>query len=345
MTHRIFRLGIATALAQEPQLILDFDGRTSLQEVQLTLRQTLGLELEDPHYAFLLPGDASESQTRYVDPKMVGLRADKALLFRLGLNVGDRLTYVSHLGVEQRYTLTVLAINEAALALGQPRLIQMGEPLTSSSGTAGLIPLATALTTRFSALRELRSGAALPSSETEATLLEQLAALAQALGSALAQDLSQLVALERRVAHPTSAAQAALIAELLTLPLELARAGQTLPALRVADCFEFAAPDEMRGDRALIHALAGEREAALAQLDRNLTDARHRYVAEAKAGDVYRALGELDAAEVYYRRSLAEARSAAERAEATLRLTSFLIDAGRESDAAALVSDQAKSRL
>jgi preprotein translocase subunit SecA len=62
-------------------------------------------------------------------------------------------------------------------------------------------------------------------------------------------------------------------------------------------------------------------------------------VAEFKAGDVYRELGEDDSAEAYYRRAFAVATDD-ERSEATLRIATHLIETGREQEAAAFVAQQ-----
>jgi len=51
----------------------------------------------------------------------------------------------------------------------------------------------------------------------------------------------------------------------------------------------------------------------------------------------------LDAAEAYYRRALAVANES-DRSEAVLRITSFLLDSGRDADADAFVKAQAPSR-
>ncbi len=132
----------------------------------------------------------------------------------------------------------------------------------------------------------------------------------------------------------------ALLDHLLDLPLALSLNGETELALSLAQTWLFLAPDKLNGDAAVILANAGRREAALARVDKNLAHASDVTIAEAKAGDVYRALGEHDAAEAYYRRALAEAKNPMERAEAVLRITSLLIDTGREADARAFVEAQ-----
>ncbi len=129
---------------------------------------------------------------------------------------------------------------------------------------------------------------------------------------------------------------------LLELPTELAQANETEHALAVAHAFGFLAPEKLRGDVAIIYALAGRRDEALAQVAANLEAAQDATLAEAKAGDAYRALGEIDAAEAYYRRSLAEATGNFDRAEAVLRIASLLLDAGRDHEASQFVAAEAE---
>jgi tetratricopeptide (TPR) repeat protein len=158
------------------------------------------------------------------------------------------------------------------------------------------------------------------------------------LAKPLTRDLRLLFELDQR------APKQALLVRLLSLPLELSAAGETELALAVAKAFLFAAPSELNGDIAVILARAGRRGEALAQVEANLEKAKNPYVAEAKAGDTYRALGELDAAEAYYRRALAIASNESDRSEAVLRITSFLLDAGRDADAHAFVKAQGQGR-
>lgn len=160
---------------------------------------------------------------------------------------------------------------------------------------------------------------------------------ALALAHSLAEDLRALFELDQRI--PSDG----LLLRVLALPLELSSAGETELALSVARAFSFAARAELSGDVAVILARAGRRAEALAQLDTNLSAASNPYVAEAKAGDVYRALGELDAAEAYYHRALAIAGNDSDRSEAILRITSFLLDSGRDVDADAFVKAQGKA--
>jgi tetratricopeptide (TPR) repeat protein len=166
--------------------------------------------------------------------------------------------------------------------------------------------------------------------------LRRMVPLALKLGAGLNRDLRRFAELSVRLG-------AAPLAEcLLDLPLSLANAHETDSALAVARAFEFLAPDKLRGDRAIILAQAGSRDAAVALIAENLARAEDRALAEAKAGDAYRALNEEDAAEAYYRRSLAESKTPFERSEAVLRIVSLLSDTGREQDAARFLAEARK---
>jgi len=170
----------------------------------------------------------------------------------------------------------------------------------------------------------------------QAPTLPGAARAALVLAPALADDLRSFYELDQR--SPADA----LLTRVLSLPLQLASEGQTELALAVARAFLFAARAELSGDLAVILARAGRRTEALAQLDANLSQGMNSYVTEAKAGDTYRALGELDAAEAYYRRALSIA-GPSDRAEAILRITSFLLDSGRDADADAFVKAESKA--
>jgi predicted negative regulator of RcsB-dependent stress response len=74
------------------------------------------------------------------------------------------------------------------------------------------------------------------------------------------------------------------------------------------------------------------------QVAHNLETAELPFLAEARAGDVYQLLGDADAAEAYFRRSLAVAKDASEKRQAALRIASLLIDQGREAEASALLA-------
>jgi|SRR5450755_4115749 tetratricopeptide (TPR) repeat protein len=164
--------------------------------------------------------------------------------------------------------------------------------------------------------------------------MKRLTATALELARALQDDLSLFAALSEYLSDQH-------FAELvLDLPARLAHAKQTDSALAVARAFEFIAPDKLRGDRAVALAQAGRRDDAVALVASNLEQADDIPLAEAKAGDAYRALGEDDAAEAYYRRSLSEAKTPFERSEAVLRIVSLLSDTGRVNDATQFLAEE-----
>ena len=184
------------------------------------------------------------------------------------------------------------------------------------------------------ALLAMNREAAKASSAARLDQLRKMAPIALALGAELNRDL-------RRFAELSVQVGVSELAEcVLDLPLSLAGAQQTEAALAVALSFEFLAPDKLRGDRAVILAQVGRRDEAVALLTLNLEQAEDTALAEAKAGDAYRALGEEDAAEAYYRRSLAESKTPFERSEAVLRIVSLLSDSGREQDAARFLAEE-----
>jgi len=169
--------------------------------------------------------------------------------------------------------------------------------------------------------------------------LQRLAALASQLAEALDGDLQRFLRLDVQLKETQ-------LSELLfELPLRLSDAGAVDSALAIARAFAFIAPDSLHGDEALILARAGRREEALLLVSSNLERAKDIPSAEAKAGDVYRALGEADSAEAYYRRSLAESHTSLERSEALTRLVGLLCEVGRERDASDLLQLEEKRLL
>ena len=162
-------------------------------------------------------------------------------------------------------------------------------------------------------------------------LLRTLGEATLALALALEGNLHILAGLDRELdLSPT------LLASLARLSAE----GEAELAVRIAQALEFCAPDNMKGEVALAYARSGDRERALAQVLTNLETAEEPFVAEHKAGDVYDELGEPDAAEAYYRRSLALAETAADRRQAMVSITRLMIDSGREREAAAFISQE-----
>jgi len=332
--------------------VADFDGPSSLDDVHRFIVSSFDLFAEDHLYAFFLSGKYWDVASEYVDPRSDGRRADKALLFRLGLSAGKGFVYVFDFGSEQRFALTVSAVTEVSAPLGRVVLVESvgalppsdlldfgheADDLPPPDALQPLIPLAQALFAARDTEVEIDLAARDPAEDMRRASLATARSMGEAalgLARALAADLALFRDLDEWFLDQE------LLPSLLELPAALAEVGEMELARSVAEAFRFAAPDEFNGELASVLAQAGLREEALQQVSSNLENAVHPYVAEGKAGDAYRALGEDDAAEAYYRRSVALAASSSERSEAALRLTSFLIDTGREKDAAAFVRDQ-----
>jgi len=187
--------------------------------------------------------------------------------------------------------------------------------------------------------REMFDSSAIERGPLELHKLEQLARLGGELAAALNGDMRRFAELDSQLSGSSFAEH------LLDLPLQLSDAGAVDSALALARAFAFIAPDTLRGDEALILARAGRREEALLLVSSNLERAKDIPSAEAKAGDVYRALGEADSAEAYYRRSLAESHTSLERSEALTRLVGLLCEVGRERDASDLLQQEEERLL
>jgi uncharacterized protein YchJ len=367
VTHRVYRLAIESEAAPEVRRVADFDGPASLHRVHEFIERAFQLPGADL-YAFFLSGRYWDTATEYVDPRAEGRRADKALLFRLGLTVDKRFAYVADADTEseRRFSVTVTSVSDVPAPLGAVVLVESAGSLPPlelrSEGSEDdepppeflvpLVPFAEAIFALDDALNE-------PLGEEPAAPLDD--ALNEPLGEEPAPPLGLVTLLRRkgeaalelsRVLNRDVAALWALddwfmdrglLQGLFALPQQLAEASETELAVKCAEALSFCAPDEFNGDLAWIEARGGHREAALARVASNLEHAVHPYVAEGKAGDVYRALGEDDAAEVYYRRSVTLAVTSSERSEAALRLTSFLLDTGRDAAAAAFASEMSRA--
>ena len=196
------------------------------------------------------------------------------------------------------------------------------------SNTAHRAQLAATFVERLAALDDLGEQA---TSEETRPLVRKLGEAALELALSIAHRGEILAELEREFD---------VLGSLLDVPSRLGAARETALAVRLAEALTFCAPDDMKGQIALAHAQAGERPRALAQVQTNLETAREPFIAEFRAGDVYRELGEPDAAEAYYRRSLSLANTPSARSEAALRIASLLIDTGRESEVVAFLEQQ-----
>ncbi len=380
MAHRTFRLSVSPEDLPEVRRVLDFDGRSSLTLVHQHVARAFELPVDKALYAFFLSGRFWDAATAYIDPRAEGRRADQALLFRLGLKRQKTFAYLLGFEHEKHFMVEVLAVSEAAEPLATPLLVEsVGElqqsPPAEPSASEHEPPELTALVTlaeayldiddelepfadrlaavqahdepwhdddaAFHELSKFKTGRAelsLQELEPALPLLRAAATAAERLVEALAGSVQSFLELDEWLIAR------ALGPRLLELPTTLSRVGEVELALSLARAMVFIDPELLQGDIALILARAGRREEALAQLERNLTGARDAALVEAKAGDVYRALGDAPAAEAYYRRSLVEAKTATDRLHALLRLVTCLTEAGRDAEANDLLQKARKER-
>jgi uncharacterized protein YchJ len=365
VAHRTYRLSISPEGTREIRRVVDFDGRASLDDVHQVILDTLIPDDGDDHlYVFFMSGKYWDKASEYVDPRTDGPRADRALLFRLNLKVGQRFVYVFDYGDEQRHELTVTGITDVAMPLEEPVLVESvgappaaryldegdeednGDEADDASDLAtlsddALAPLVV-LAERVMAARESSPLAEIDITEKLTpeqrelirTGLRQTGAAALELAAALG---GSLVTLGQLLAW---FGDSELVNDLVALPSALSEHGEVDLALAVAEAYFFVARETLSGDMAVILARAGRRDEALARVAQNLETAEDAFLAEGKAGDAYRALGEWDAAEAYYRRSLAVAEDRSDRSHAALRIASLLIDTEREADANAFLTEE-----
>jgi tetratricopeptide (TPR) repeat protein len=340
MAHRIFRLSISPDDAPDVRRVIELDGRSSLADVHEQIVTLYRLDDSDHLYAFFTSGRYWDKQTAYFDPRTDGPRADRALLFRLKLTAGQSCAYLLDFGTEQRFVVTVVAVRDVESPLSEPQLIEaVGEvgatsddaeereaPDDAPAELAELVVLAEAFLDANDELDELEGEPAdLP--DATAPILQASAEAALAMLRAVGDDSKLFFQLDEWLLERS------LSVRLLDLPLALAQVSAFEPALALARALVFVDRELMEGDLAIVLAKAGRRDEALAQLDLNLAQAKDAVLVEAKAGETHRALGDLPAAEAYFRRSLAEAKTPSERLEGLIRVASCLIDQGRDAEA------------
>jgi tetratricopeptide (TPR) repeat protein len=340
MAHRIYRLSLSPEDVPGVRRVVDFDGRSSLADVHEQIAQFYKLDDSDHFYAFFASGRYWDKDSAYFDPRTEGRRTDRALLFRLNLTPGKSLAYLLDFGMEQRFTVTVVAIRDAEEPLSEPVLVEsVGEVLDGASeldedddgsedppDLAPLVALAEAFLDAHDELDELE-GEPEGAPDRSAPILVESADRALALLSALAQDSALFFRLDEWLLERS------LSVRLLDMPIELSHVGEFERGMALARALVFVDREMMLGDLAILLAKAGRREEALAQLALSLDSAEDAALVEAKAGETYRALGDLPAAEAYFRRSLVEAKTPNERMQALIRIAGCLIDQGRNAEA------------
>jgi tetratricopeptide (TPR) repeat protein len=340
MAHRIYRLSLSPEDLPEVRRVLDFDGRSTLADVHAQIADFYQLDDSEHYYAFFASGRYWDKDSAYFDPRTEGRSTDRALLFRLNLTPGKSLAYLLDFGKEQRFTVTVVAVRDVEEPLSEPVLVEsVGEVQDRDSELgddadepedppelAPLVALAEAFLDAHDELDELE-GEPEGAPDRSAPILIESADLALALLSALAQDSALFFRLDEWLL------QRSLSVRLLDLPIELSHVGEFERGIALARALVFVDRELMLGDLAIVLAKAGRREEALAQVALSLDSAEDAALVEAKAGETYRALGDLPAAEAYFRRSLVEAKTPNERMQALIRIAGCLIDQGRNAEA------------
>jgi tetratricopeptide (TPR) repeat protein len=368
VAHRVYRLSIAPEAHPEIRRVVDLDGRSSLGALHGLIVQSFELPVTDELYGFSLNGRFDDAKTIYVGPGAEGQRAERALLFRLGLKPGKRFHYLLGARAARRFVLEVLAISEVPQPQAFASLVESSGSAArvqrDPSSVAELVPLAEAFLSAHDLLEpfaeqltELRAqlepweheGSQLedpsatparrgprsvPVPEEVLPLLADAAMAALTLLQVMGGDARRFLRLDQRLSERS------LGQRLLDLPLDLSAVGQHERALEVAEALAFVDPELVRGDSAIILARAGRRDDALALLDESLSRARDKSFVEAKAGDVHRVLGDSAAAEAYYRRSLSEAANEFDRSQAVLRLVTCLIESDRAAEASQLLASE-----
>jgi uncharacterized protein YchJ len=362
---------VSPELAPDVRRVVVLDGRSSLAELHQLILQSFGMLGDDDLYGFSLSGRFDDAKSLFVGPALEGQRAERALLFRLGLRAGSSFGYLRDSGAETRFTIRVVDVSEVEQPLAYAQLIESvgvldadlpesAEPQTEPAEVVTLVPLAEAFLDAHDELepfdeqlallrselepweeRELGRAASEPRaglSEAAVVLLGAAAERALLLLEAAGTDLPRFLRLDEWLIERSLAQR------LLDLPLDLSAAGQHEQALQVSRAIAFIDDELARADSAIVLARAGRRSEALAQLETNLESAKDKSFVEAKAGDTHRALGDLAAAEAYYRQSLTVATTDFDRSQATLRLVSCLLDAGRAEEANRLLSDERRQR-
>jgi uncharacterized protein YchJ len=351
MAHRTFRLSISPEDLPDVRRVIDFDGRATLADVHAQIAVAFGLDATQLH-AFFTSGRFWDKQSAYLDSRAEGRGTDKSLLFRLNLSVGKSLAYLLNFAQEQHFLVSVLAITDVAQPLAAPTLVEsvgdVPEPQALVQATSGaddadasgadadppelaeLVRLAEVFLDAVEQLDALEDEPETSSAQT-APLRRASGEAALALLSAIDGDAKSFFRLDDWLL------QRSLSVRLLDLPLQLANAAEHELAISAARALAFVDRELMQGDLAIVLAKAGRRDEALAQLASNLDKAEDAALVEAKAGETHRALGDFPAAEAYFRRSLAEAKTNTDRLQALIRIASSLIDQGRDAEASELL--------
>jgi uncharacterized protein YchJ len=365
MVHRVFRLSISPERAPEVRRVVDFDGRATLHDVHDTIQRELDLD-NDHLYAFYLSGRYFDVSSEHGPSQSSRHDSYRSILFRLGLNAGQRFAYLFDFGDELRHAITVVSIAEVEAPLGQPMLVESvgeappqyggveddeAEPYELPEHLAEVAPLAEAALALSERLDELyeeddAKHALTSEDDSEATseaeaagppeailsLLRELSKAALELAGALEEDEEALRELDEW------SQERELLSRLAELPLGLVNVGELESSLAVARAFTFVDAESFNADIAIIFAESGKRSEAIAQLESNLALFPESWLTASKSGAAFEVLGDVVAAEASYRRAMTLAEDDTEEDAASVQLVGLLEDMGRLEEVEALLS-------
>jgi hypothetical protein len=275
-------LSISPQAQPETRRVVELDGRSSLAALHELILQSFELPRTDELYGFSLSGRFDDS---YVGPGAEGQRAERALLFRLGLRPGKRFEYVLGARAERRFALEVLAVTDVAQPLAAPVLVESigsaARVQRDPNSVAELVPLAEAfldahdlLEPYAEQLTELRvafepweqdgsllddhgkslvlsAGRSAPIPEEALRLLRDSAAAALTLLQVTGRDARRFLRLDERLASRSLAQR------LLDLPLDLSAVAEHERGLELAEALTFVDAELVNADAAIILARAG----------------------------------------------------------------------------------------
>lgn len=374
MVHRVFRLSINPERAPEVRRVVDFGGRATLDDVHDAIQHQL--ELDDDHlYAFYLSGRYFDRASEY-GPGRDSRHDSRSVLFRLGLEAGQKFAYLFDFGDELRHTITVVSITEVEAPLDNPVLVESVGDAPSQYGRgdfdededddgdvedadegeekpnvlpehlAQVAPLAEAVLALSERLDELYEEDEAKYEDDEATGETEPAGPPEAIVSLLrelskaALELAGALEEDEEALHELDdwSQERELLPRLMELPLGLVAVGELDGALAVARAFTFIAAEALKGDIAIIFAESGKREEAVAQLESNLKQFPESWLTAMKSGEAFEALGDAAAAEASYRNAMTLAGDDSEVEEASTMLADLLEELGRFDELDALDS-------
>src|ERR1041384_298860 len=133
MAERCFRVSVSPEGVPEVRRVLELGGRSSLADLHPAILQAFDVAGPQARelYGFFPSGRFWDASSAYLDPRVEGRRADKALLFRLGLGAGKSVAYLLGFETERRFVVSVLEVSDVKEAIAAARLVERVGDLAS----------------------------------------------------------------------------------------------------------------------------------------------------------------------------------------------------------------------